>query len=164
MKKIMFNDRYGLTNDVLNGIKTMTRRNYVPGKKSRYKVNDIVAVAQKYSDISTIFKGEYGDFRGWWNKMFVKSNFMPHHIKILNVELQRLQDISSVDCGKEGIISIAMEGDDHLEYGYFDTNKGYYITYPHAKEAYKNLIDKLGGKGSWDKNPLVWAYTFKLID
>lgn len=164
MKKIMFNDHYGLTNAVLHGKKTMTRRKFIPGKKSGYKINETVAIAQKYDDVFEDIIYELADTKGWNNKMFVKAGMMPHHIKILNVELQRLQDISSADCGKEGIESIVMKGDVHLEYGYFDTNKGYYITYPNVKKAYKNLINKLGRKGSWDKNPLVWAYTFKLID
>ena len=79
MKKIMFNDRYGLTQAVLEGRKTQTRRiayngevpNLVEGygyeghicgsaaifngedmiAKSRYNVYDVVAVAQSYQDV-----------------------------------------------------------------------------------------------------------------
>ena len=61
MKKIMFNDRYGLTSAVLEGRKTMTRRIVPEGtpfgnweetlKKSRYQVGEVVAVAQKYEDV-----------------------------------------------------------------------------------------------------------------
>lgn len=75
MQKIMFKDRYGLTEAVINGRKTMTRRNELPqpctnaskeevsnvqyDKKghdallismAQYKVGDIVAVAQSYKD------------------------------------------------------------------------------------------------------------------
>ena len=39
MKKIMFNDRYGLTRAVLEGRKTMTRS------------GEVVAVAEAYQDI-----------------------------------------------------------------------------------------------------------------
>ena len=58
MKKIMFNDRYGLTEAVLAGRKTMTRRIVPDGtplgnweeteKMSRFKVGEVVAVAQSY--------------------------------------------------------------------------------------------------------------------
>lgn len=75
MKKIMFNDKYGLTQSVLEGRKTMTRRiikldklgeynfdnalKHEWGKKSiqafidndaRYKVGEVVAIAQSYKD------------------------------------------------------------------------------------------------------------------
>lgn len=77
MQKIMFNDRYGLTQAVIEGRKTMTRRlinlnstsdvqvrifagyvqiigrsgNVCAEKKLPYKVGDIVAVAQSYEQI-----------------------------------------------------------------------------------------------------------------
>ena len=40
---------------------------------------------------------------GYTNKMFVKSDLMPHHIKITNIRMEQLQDISEEDCLKEGI-------------------------------------------------------------
>lgn len=66
MKKIMFNDRYGLTDAVIEGRKTMTRRIIIPqpdflsdnfgwAKRNngdvilpKYGVNEVVAVAQIY--------------------------------------------------------------------------------------------------------------------
>lgn len=65
MKKIMFNDRYGLTEAVLSGRKTMTRR-IVPQSTidkyalledptiiddARYNVGEVVAVAMSYKNI-----------------------------------------------------------------------------------------------------------------
>ena len=35
--------------------------------------------------------------------MFVKSYACKHHIKITNVKVERLQDISDEDCLKEGV-------------------------------------------------------------
>lgn len=31
------------------------------------------------------------------------------------------------------------------------------------REAYAALIDKISGKGTWDRNPYVFAYTFELV-
>ena len=130
MKKIMFNDRYGLTQAVIEGRKTMTRR-IVPTKtrlrralavihdephgseqeeylkSAYYKVGEIVAVAQNYANAFSSIRGipVYGADRspGWGNKMFVRADLMPHQIRITGIKCERLQDISDADCLKEGI-------------------------------------------------------------
>lgn len=193
MKKIMFNDQYGLTQAVLEGRKTQTRRiayqepfKYycncgfcTEGKdkgklfindgneivaKSTYKIGEVVAVAQRYSDIpfnKEIFKGA-GLSIGWVNKMFVKSDLMPHQIKITNIRCERLQDISTDDCMKEGIFCSHIDGIDDA-YSYDATNdsfakKKWYRT---PIEAYKMLCCKL--HLHWGSNPLVFVYDFVLV-
>jgi hypothetical protein len=32
------------------------------------------------------------------------------------------------------------------------------------REAFAALIDRVSGKGTWDSNPYVFAYTFELVD
>lgn len=192
MKKIMFNDQYGLTEAVLDGRKTQTRRiayekpfkhirscgfcteGKDKGKlaindgneivaKSTYKIGEIVAVAQRYKDIpfnNEIFKGA-GLSIGWGNKMFVKSDLMPHQIKITNIRCERLQDISTDDCMKEGIYCSMVWS--HGSYSYDTTNdskrkKWWYRT---PIEAYKMLSCKLHLHR--DSNPLVFVYDFKLV-
>lgn len=193
MKKIMFNDQYGLTQAVLEGRKTQTRRiayqepfKYycncgfcTEGKdkgklfindgneivaKSTYKIGEVVAIAQRYSDIpfnNEIFKGA-GLCIGWVNKMFVKSSLMPHQIKITNIRCERLQDISTDDCMKEGIFCSHIKGIDDA-YSYDATNdsfakKRWYRT---PIEAYKMLSCKL--HLHWGSNPLVFVYDFVLV-
>lgn len=183
MKKIMFNDRYGLTQAVLDGRKTMTRRIVPDGtplgnreetvKKSRYKVGEVVAVAQSYevirnerfkdycNDIYNPFGAKGPDLEsepGWTNKMFVRADLMPHRIRITNIKVERLQDISHEDCLKEGIL---------YQDGYFC---GYKVSAPNmafgamtAQQAFAALIDKVCGKGTWDSNPYVFVYEFELV-
>lgn len=192
MKKIMFNDQYGLTQAVLDGRKTQTRRiayekpfkykrccGFITegtdkGKlsindgneivaKSTYKIGEVVAVAQRYCDIpfaNDIFIRAVPI--GWSNKMFVKSSLMPHQIKITNIRVERLQDISTDDCMKEGIFCSHIDGIDDA-YSYDATNdsskkKWWYET---PIEAYKMLSCKL--HLHWDSNPLVFVYDFKLV-
>ena len=38
------------------------------------------------------------------------------------------------------------------------------VAFPTAREAFWYLIDKVSGKGTWESNPLVAAYSFELID
>lgn len=191
MKKIMFNDQYGLTQAVLDGRKTQTRRiayekpfkhirscGFITegtdkGKlaindgneivaKSTYKIGEVVAVAQRYCDIpfaNEIYKGAVPI--GWSNKMFVKSDLMPHQIKITNIRCERLQNISTDDCMKEGILcSMAWS---HAAYSYDVTNdrkrkKWWYNT---PIKAYRMLSCKL--HLHWGSNPLVFVYDFKLV-
>lgn len=188
MKKIMFNDKYGLTSAVLEGIKTQTRRivsqRYLDavridvfgsyyGIDARYDVGEEIAVAQSYKDIvteahnrgyrevmmpsrtgRTIFVNE--KTKGWNNKMFVRSYLCFHRIKITNVRVERLQDISEEDCLKEGI---KRKNKRYV----VENEKGVCFYTNDVILAFRFLIDKTCGKGTWDSNPLVFVYDFVLI-
>jgi len=205
----MFNDKFGLTQAVLDGRKTMTRRmanltqqeaDMLMGKlpdcpkslicaiwhnKSRFKVGEVVAIAQSYMDVDRFHrKGknaaylEYLDsilpelklYPGWGNKMFVKADLMPHHIKITGIKVERLQDISDEDCLKEGIVRQEVISDESpFLYAYdafLDGDNKYFASrwFKNPKEAFAVLIDKVSGKGVWESNPFVFAYEFVLFD
>lgn len=210
MKKIMFNDRYGLTYAVIEGRKTMTRR-IVPTKtrlrralaiihdephgteqeeymkSARYKVGEIVAVAQKYEDLANIYhdKGLYllqlskvhgyklayiTKLPGWRNKMLVKSELMPHQIRITGIKCERLQDISDADCLKEGIFvnEYSDNGKKSHHYGFdgfFNGTEGWFARgwYNTPREAFAALINKVCRKGTWASNPWVVCYEFELV-
>lgn len=173
MKRIMFSDDYCLTKAVLDGTKTMTRRvlrDNVPlgnweetAKKLPYKVGEVVAIAQSYN---TIGKTQYDKFGngvpGNSNKMFVKADLLPHHIKITDVKVERLQSISDADILKEGVWQFY----DDKDLFYVSKNIGYApeVAFPTAREAFWYLIDKISGKGTWESNPLVAVYSFELVD
>lgn len=213
MKKILFSNRYGLTQAVLEGRKTMTRRivpeckaldilrlweryegavatgyeektqsfrfDYCPDKKRRisidhlnliprYKVGEVVAVAQPYCEIMPYLADSFykpaGGFMeekpGYRNKMFVRADLMPHQIRIKDVRVQHLQEISDEDCLREGII----EDYPSVQYS-FPTEIGYCGQYPFdtPRDAFAALIDKISGKGTWDINPRVFVYEFELV-
>lgn len=216
MKKIMFNDKYGLTAAVLNGQKTMTRRiikaprRTIEGKEvcgfainktsdgvpyevwltgpdeeslcqllPTYKVGEIVAVAQNYESMAnggyldrmTVpadnavgfeFKLEYCGV-GYKNKMFVASDLMPHHIRITDIKVERLKDISDEDCMAEGIKEKSDFPRKKFLPFYFEGGKhGWDHSFRTPRAAFAALIDKVSGKGTWERNPWVFAYTFEL--
>lgn len=215
MKKIMFNDEFRLTQAVLEGRKTMTRRiikcprtfrgEWVAGfnihrrhsdKKivdwpcmydaderefdmgeilPKYELGEVVAIAQSYKDSGydsdsldrhpkdLSIRGLMKDSAGWNNKMFVKSYACKHHIKITNVKIERLQDISDEDCLKEGVIHAYTDNNGIKIYHTPHTKRGYLST-DVAQEAFAALIDKVSGKGTWESNPFVFAYEFVLVD
>lgn len=183
MKKIMFSDKFCLTQAVLSGIKTMTRRvlrGNVPlgnweetAKHLPYKVGDIVAIAQPYKDIieclpmySDTILDEVGIPRkeykaGWTNKMFVKAGLMLHHIRITNVKVERLQDISDDDIMREGVWQFY----DQKNLFYVSKSIGYApdVAFLSAREAFAYLIDMVSGKGTWESNPWVFVYSLELV-
>ena len=173
MKKIMFNDRYGLTKAVLEGRKTMTRRIVKGGiplgnweeteKYAHYKVGEVVAIAQAYKDIynDSYHIGLYGRTAGWKNKMFVRADDMPHHIKITNIRVEHMQDISDEDCFQEGVYNYL------CTFGIKKECNGIPVfeeTYLFPQEAFASIINGVSGKGTWQSNPLVWVYEFELVD
>ena len=183
----MFNDRLLLTDAVLDGEKTMTRRIipqlmsdkdfdisewgindqgkahiclYEGGRPTTdifpaYQPGEVVAVAQSGKEIYNQLQQRYGNtsdaalgfmemYKGlamWRNKMFVPADLCPNKICITDIKVERLQDISSEDAFREGITV--------------------YCSAPRA--AFAALIDKVCGKGTWELNPFVFAYSFKLI-
>lgn len=213
MKKIMFNDRFGLTQAVLNGRKTMTRRivtyplkfrgvnvaGYCVCKRlsgevteicmydedermidcgqilPKYEIGEIVAIAQSYKDLGYDpdsldrdpkdlgIRGFMKHSAGWNNKMFVSAAACKKHIEITGIKVERLQDISDEECLKEGIYEDS--GDDEFPpsiFYEFEGNKDDGFDTP--REAFVALIDKVSGKGTWESNPYVWVYEFKLFD
>ena len=214
MKKIMLNDKYGLTQAVLNGRKTMTRRiikcpetykgrpvkglrttgskdirlavemlvyneecdDFVPMYiQPRYEIGEVIAVAQSYESLGMNPEIALNDRDGigfytkikfapsWNNKLFGRADLMPHHIRITNIKIERLQDISDKDCLKEGIYKGQCgSADTHFMDAYY--YKGDIQPYCTPQLAFAALIDKVSGKGTWESNPYVFAYEFELID
>lgn len=99
--------------------------------------------------------------------MFVRSDLMPHQIRITGIRCERLQDISDEECLREGV---GVSATDNLvgfpiaiPFNYYigRDEKGYrYVT---PREAFSVLIDKISGRGTWQSNPYVWVYEFELI-
>ena len=201
MQKIMFNDKYGLTEAVLMKRKTQTRRIITnkemlevikrfdtpasvftiyerfmldPGLKwgflgnrrvMRYQMNETVAIAQPYAYITPQVDWVKCMIRketlGWNNKMFVRAEDMPHHIRITKIRIERLQDIKSGDCLKEGLWRAGDVGLEGTTYWYHGLSNSSFRT---PQEAYASLIDRISGKGTWVNNPYVFVYDFELID
>lgn len=206
MKKIMFNDKYCLTQEVLAGRKTMTRRIEKPTEMAegytmedvvtifheyssllnahsfslydnekkigvlnpRYQVGEVVAIAQcykelyPYADFEMVENGFMTESAGWNNKMFVRANLMKRHIRITDVKVERLQDISDDDIMREGV----WQSYDQKNLFYVSKSIGYAldVAFLSARKAFTYLIDMVSGEGTWIFNPWVVAYSFELVD
>ncbi|MBR7018072.1 MAG: hypothetical protein IKH99_04400 [Prevotella sp.] len=220
MKKIMFNDQYGLTQAVLDEKKTMTRR-IIKGDfedikvysangdwhfiaetkdgdsveiKPTYQIGEEVAIAQEYQlfrwpalpgiDWKAIIN-EVTHSKGWKNKMFVKAKYMPHRIRITDIKVEKLQDISIGDCLREGITHVnwrqylKQDIDDYSPQPYKDHElwtlpifeESFLDSWAEQKQgefaaksadiAFAVLIDRINGRGTWQRNPWVFVYGFR---
>lgn len=143
-------------------------KNFVSGTEhnkscNRYRVGEVIAIARPYKDIADFDSIKeilrLHDTAGWNNKMFVKANRMEYFIKITGVRVERLQDITSEDCLKEGIFKHIS----HAKVYYMHEGIGNYF-FETPRHASASLIDRVSGKGTWKSNPWVWVYEFELTD
>ena len=141
-------------------------------KAARYKLGETIAIAQKYDDLvkdDEFYRlcGIHGMplecikyEKGCTNKMFVRADLMPHHIRITRIRVERLQDISDEDCLEEGIWTRTGRW---YCYDIIKRGEEYFDPYPDPREAYSVLIDRISGEGTWESNPWVFVYDFELV-
>jgi len=158
---------------ILNGSKTMTRRvvkNFAATYECPYgQIGDVLWVREthQYTDASLNFQPGYvykatdpdwETMEGWkWNP----SIHMPKAacrlwLKVTNVRVERLQDISEEDAIAEGIERINPEG--------LLAFKSYAVDYPATVFPYvsfQTLWHKINGRESWEANPWVWVIEFE---
>lgn len=187
MKKIMFNDKYGLTKAVLSGYKTVTRRimnrqpdpddiAYMEPKdypcQPPYKVGEIVAVAQRYSTIAA----GHPDV----------DTFLLQVAKAHKISIESVQDfegwnnkmftkveliphqIQILDIRPKRLQDITEE--DCMKEGvrFVENSDGYFSNgisdgYTTPISAFAALIDEISGRRIWERNPFVWRIGFKLV-
>ena len=217
----MFNDKYGLTQAVLEGRKTQTRRvitypktfhgkdvcgYYVCRRATdraitevcmydenesfidegqilpKYKVGEVVAVAQSYCSIAEELENSnnatcaahyeknvqkaseyisWMEHPGFNNKMFVAADMMIHQIRITDVRIERLQDISDEDCIKEGVRKVVNENGIYVQYYVGKGDNA--CSFENPREAFAHLINKVSRKDVWNENPYVFVYDFELV-
>lgn len=192
MKKIMFNDRYGLTQAVIEGRKTMAMMlinikstsdvqvrifaGYVQiigrsgdvcaEKKLSYKVGEVVAVAQRYQDIF--------DYSNCVNPYAWEDDDKPSgwtNKMLTKAELMPHQiRITGIKCerlqdiSEEDCMKEGILGD--VEYDKYEVYGLFGNSddgFDTPREAFASLIDKVSGRGTWKRNPWVVAYEFKLV-
>ena len=220
----MFNDKFGLTQAVLEGRKTQTRRvitypktfhgkdvcgYYVCRRATdraitevcmydenesfidegqilpKYKVGEVVAVAQSYCSIAEELENSnnatcaahyeknvqkaseyisWMEHPGFNNKMFVAADMMIHQIRITDVRVEKLQEISEDCCLKEGIIK-KWHAPACKNYYYVPGVEVKSVKDVHdtPQEAFAHLINKVSRKDVWEENPYVFVYDFELL-
>lgn len=231
----MFNDKFLLTQAVLDGRKTQTRRiikssdafervnpdfdwdrediknwensftltvqNMSEEEKKncfdyllahpKYKVDEVVAVSQSYCSIADELENcnnascaahyeknvqkaseyiSWMEHPGFNNKLFVAADMMIHRIRITDVRVERLQEITDECCLKEGVVvnEPKIKGGINMYYPceYLRScakEVGWGRVFHTPREAFAHLINKVSKKGTWESNPYVFVYDFELV-
>ena len=151
----------------------------------KYKVGEVIAVAQSYCSIADELENSnnatcaahyeknvqkaseyisWMEHPGFNNKMFVAADMMPHQIRITDVRVERLQDISDECCLKEGIIK-KWHAPACKNYYYVPGIEVKSVKDVHdtPQEAFAHLINKVSKKDVWNENPYVFVYEFELV-
>ena len=107
--------------------------------------------------------------------MFVRADLMPHLIRIIDIRVERLLEISDEDWLEEGVCysdirgttwgvaPIRGEGPSGTSQNHSILGIGLWHMYPSVRRAYAALINLICGKDTWERDPFVFVYDFELI-
>ena len=187
----MFNDRYGLTQAVIEGRKTMTRRlinlnstsdvpvrifagyvqiigrsgNVCAEKKLPYKVGEVVAVAQSYK---TLLEQEGVPFEklcvgiGANDIRWYNKMFVRADLMPHQIRITGIRIERLQDISDEDCMKEGiMRTPLEMRCAFYFCNNE--CLYDSPLEAFAALIDKVSGKGTWARNPWVVVYEFELV-
>jgi len=138
-----------------------------------YELGEVVAVGQRYSDVPMDFLLSHLDdprkryfeqqliqqSAGWRNKMFTFPEKMPWQVQMTDLWFEHMQDISDEDCLREGVERWL---DGYIVSGLMERSGRNNRVFDTPREAFAALIDRINGRGTWQDNPWVVAYTMDL--
>ncbi|MBC7847234.1 MAG: hypothetical protein H7Y10_12155 [Flavobacterium sp.] len=171
---------------ILEGRKTQTRRivkyplqlkgwlvsigeseNPPPIEFCPYEVGDVLWVRETFAEwpkvmfqykASTHIGSEIGK---WKPSIFMPKEACRIFLKLKQIRVERLQDISEEDAIAEGVISFFNPLFQETRF------KDYMISYSECREASRSfcsLWESINGLNSWNQNPFVWVYEFEQIE
>ncbi|MFR5934886.1 MAG: hypothetical protein ACLUGU_04345 [Alistipes shahii] len=191
MQKIMFNDRYGLTQAVIEGRKTMTRRlvpwdfteqwmefvsdapsvggvyvhesekDFYEREAPRYTVGEIVAVAQNYSSFYNILDNTRPIPEG---AGWDNKMFVRADLMPHRIRITGIKCERLQDIQDADCLKEGVRYIPKINKFYFEgvrREAGFY--FDDHREAFTMLIDKVSGRGTWASNPWVVVYEFELV-
>jgi hypothetical protein len=94
----------------------------------------------------------------WKPSLFMPKNACRLFLEVLDVRIEKLNEISENDAIEEGI-------EFSSEFGYkLYSKNSFFSKHLSATDSYMSLWESINGKDSWKENPFVWVYTFKLVE
>ena len=147
------------------------------------KVGDVLWVRETFVKVITIYGGEafiykaddncykdtIEDWQGWKPSLFMPKAACRIFLKIIDIRVERLKDITREDAINEGIISwvdkrMKSKPVRYASYCDFDNPKDP-ATYTSCPiNSFETLWQSINGKDSWEGNPWVWVISFERIE
>jgi hypothetical protein len=108
----------------------------------------------------TYYKANAGDFNmlvdKWKPSIFMPKDAARIWLRITNIKIERLQDITEEDAREEGVFKTNA------------VNEWYYMENVYNTDspliAFKRLWQSINGDESWKSNPFVWVIEFERIE
>lgn len=158
---------------------------FIEDIKSKYRKDDILWVRETFQHTKCLHLHPSDDYYGYiykadgepWedyeNWKWKPSIFMPKEaarifLKVNNIRVERLQDISENDSLKEGVIIFDKYTNEAKKLNLNGIFKDYLSkTFPDsfktsAKESFETLWQSING--NWEENPFVWVYEFEQVE
>lgn len=138
-------------------------------KNSKFKIGNILWVRETFDKVTYEFVYKADDNSGYEFLSAIRwkpSIHMPKvaariFLEVTNIKVERLKDISEEDAIAEGVFQHSDYGSTgYVHYGRTDEA----LTDIDAVYSFETLWDSINGKDSWEKNPWVWVYDFKVVD
>jgi len=120
---------------------------------------------EKFGHIKNGIGKRFIDAWKWKPSIFMPKEAARIFLKVTDVRVEKLQEITEADAIAEGIETGLC--DDNI------TNKTLLLTKNYLKKqmlwlsptlSFKTLWQSINGAESWERNPLVWVYSFEQID
>ena len=166
--KFLGNRNPNWTGYIKDGLQLYNGRNEPCLKEPPYKVGDVLWVRETWATVSSgiiEYRATYiepytgsteidhiGKKITWRPSIHMPREAARIFLRVTNVRVERVQDISPKDCYAEGIIYVPI-GEKWAEDGW-------------AVAKYAHLWNKINEKRGcgWDTNPWVWVYEFEKIN
>ena len=144
--------------------------------KPKAKIGDVIWVREtfntNYNNTGFIYKADFENpaknKQFWKPSLFMTKKACRLFLKIIDVKIERLKNISEEDAEFEGVNVI-----DYNCYENYMVNKDWFYNSMNQKSfhmiedpigSFASLWTKINGLDSWGKNPYVWVYTFKIVE
>lgn len=109
------------------------------------------------------YKADYvNSFNAWKPSIFMPKKACRIFLKVTNVSVERLQDITEENAKKEGIKEIHVADSKVSIYQNYLIKEKRGTTNP--IHSFETLWQSINGKESWKKNPWIWVYEFEMTD
>lgn len=145
------------------GCKTCGCYHWDDAIKQKYQVGDVLWVRETWARIDELgyevkdrepiksdcimYKTDFNadEVKKWKPSIFMPKEAARIFLRVTNVRVERLQDITGDGIEKEGLPK-------EIKY------------YTAALEWWKDLWNSINGKGAWEENPFVFVYEFQRIE